>query len=411
MKDFLFATLSRSIVIGAQLGYVKLYSSYLSNYELGLYFFLVTVSYSLNAFLFVPIDYYQQAKIYGYVKNNISLKTFVVFNKKCIAVTVAVTLALTLVSGLIRHEYALYTLLAGMLSITLYIGNALKGVLNNLEHRGFVSSILAMEGILKIVIFYAFLTFLPGHATTLISSATLALVLLLVPLAWRASKLPAFTSGKVTEIKVNEVFKFAYPVSIGAVINWIQLQGYRLVLVPLGFAEIVGIYATVSGIGNAGMGAAAVVFGQVFMPRIYKTSGEYTKTYLCNALVLVIGICIFSALFSDTIVTLLTKSEFKQFSWLILYGIIAEAGNFLIGALSVHLTIADKTKEMLVASIIGLVRVVSIFAAIYLLKFASVYTIGLPIICSQIVVLIYLYIVHLNTRTILNGSLRAQSGS
>ena len=67
MKDFLFIAFSRAVIVGAQLVYVKLYSNFLSNHELGLYFFLNTVSYSLNAFLFVPIDYYQQAKLYGFV--------------------------------------------------------------------------------------------------------------------------------------------------------------------------------------------------------------------------------------------------------------------------------------------------------------------------------------------------------
>jgi hypothetical protein len=180
-----------------------------------------------------------------------------------------------------------------------------------------------------------------------------------------------------------------------------------MILVPMGFTETVGIYATVSGVGNAGMAAASAIFGQIFLPKIYKSSGVYTKTYLRNALLLVTGIFLIGAVASNLIVTSLTKEEFGKFSWLILYGVLAEAGNFLVGALCVHLTILGQTREILIASIIGLVSVVGGFLLIYFLSIVGLATIGLPIILSQLTVACYLYSVHDKRHVVLDGSAHA----
>lgn len=363
--DTLLALLSRIVVVGAQLGYVKLYSNHLNNHQLGVYFFLFTVSYSLNAFLFVPLDYYQQSKIYKYVQSDMSLKSLFIFNRKCLSWVAVFTLALALILAPVRVEFSIDTLLAGLLAITLYIGTALKGLMNNLEHRKIAALTMAAEAVLKMVVFYGFLKFLPAQATTLMSSAILALLLALAPLIWATRRLSAVRTGRIESIDPHEVFMFAYPISIGAIINWIQSQGYRMVMVPLGFAELVGIFATVSGIGTAGMGAASAVFGQVFVPKIYKTSGDYTKTYVRNASIVIVGVLLFSAVFSDLIVRLLTKEEFRKFSALILFGVLAEAGNFIIGALSVDLTIRNETTTMLWASMLGLLGTVGVFILIF----------------------------------------------
>jgi O-antigen/teichoic acid export membrane protein len=393
MKDLLFIAFSRAVIVGAQLVYVKLYANFLSNQELGLYFFLNTVSYSLNAFLFVPIDYYQQSKLYGFVRSHISLKSLVAFNKRCLIVVAAAILLLAVILGFIRSKYAVYALLAGTLSVATYIGNAMKGALNNLEHRGFIATVTAAEAILKVLLFYAFIFFLPRQATTLVSSTIAALGVALIPLFWMTTTLSAFKSGAIEHIHAKDVLKFGYPVSIGAVVNWVQVQGYRMILVPLGLAEMVGIYATVSGIGTAGTAAASAIFQQVFMPKIYKSSGTYIKTYLRDALLLIVGILVMCAVFSKLIVILLTKEEFRQFSWLLLYGVVAEGSSLLIGALSVQSTITGQTRKILVATFIGLLSFAASFGAFLVLKLVTLYTIGVPIILSQILVALYLYTV------------------
>ena len=386
-------SITRVAIILGQLGYVKLYSNYLTAYELGVFFFLVTASYSLNAFIFIPMDYYQQSKIYHFLGNGKSLNTFFIFNRKFILRVFLLILLVALIFIPLQATYALFTILAGTMSLSLYVTQALRGVLNNLEHRRVVAASMVFESFLKISFFWFFLQFMQAKAITLLFSGVVSLVFVALFLLKYAYSLNIFTSETeiTTSIRYTDVFRFGLPISVGAVFNWIQLQGYRLVLVPLGFAETVGIYATVSNIGSAGMVAASSIYAQLYVPNIYKSGGQYTKTYIRNAFILIVFLFFSSMFFCDFIVSLLTKAEFVKYSWLLLFGIIAEAGNFLLGALSIHLTLTNSTSKLLTASMVGTLTMIIVFVLIYFYGAVTVQTIGLPIVISQVAIVIYMY--------------------
>lgn len=392
MRDVLVVSLARASVIVGQLAYVKLYSHYLSAYELGVYFFLITVSYSLNALIFVPVDYYQQSRLYEFLNNGISLRPFLLFNAKLFRWFGIVAITGSVIFSFFSPTVAIYCALTVGTALSLYASQALRGMLNNLEHKRIAAVSLIFEALLKIVLLWILLRFMSPNAMTLLASWTIVLTLVAGFLGWQTQKLGIFSKGRETLEKIHpaDISRFAYPISIGAVFNWIQLQGYRLVLVPLGFAETVGVYATVANIGSAGMGGVASVFGQMFVPNIYKTSGKYTGTYLRNAFFLIGFIFVFSLIFSDLIVSLVTNDSFAKYSWILLFGIIAEAGNFIIGALSIHITITTSTKKMLNASIIGAVSMVIIFSGIYYGDMVTVQTVGVPIVISQLLVVAYM---------------------
>lgn len=383
------------MIIFGQLGYVKLYSNNLTAYELGIYFFLVTASYSLNAFIFVPVDYYQQSKLYRFLKDGRSLNAFIVFNRKLILGMVLVILIVVLLCLLVETKYALYVLLAGVLALFMYVTQALRGALNNLDHKQVAAASLVAESFLKILLFWSFLKFMPANASTLLLSGVVSLFFVALFLAWHAYRLELFSKegGVATTIYYSDVYHFGLPISLGAVFNWVQLQGYRLVLVPLGFAETVGIYATVSNIGVAGMGAASSIYAQLFVPNIYKSGGIYTKTYVRNAFILIAAIFLISMYFSGFIVSLLTKKDFVKYSWIILFGLVAEAGNFLISALSIHVTLTSSTRKLLKASMVGVLGMIAAFVPIYFFGAVTVQTIGLPIVISQVVIVIYMYFI------------------
>ena len=242
-----------------------------------------------------------------------------------------------------------------------------------------------MEAILKIISFYYAVKYLPANAMTLFSSNILALLLVFILLIYSSKSLRIFRGEAIAEIKIREVFTFSYPISIGAIFNWIQLQGYRMVLVPLGLTEAVGIYATVSNIGIAGMNAYSTIFTQLFMPNVYKTHGVYIKKYLRNVFASIIVVFIVTFICSDLIVKTLTKEAFVKYSNLILYGVVTEAGNFIIGAIGVYLSIINRTILGLKVSVVAITSMLLIFCFIYISGYMNVYTIGIPIIVSQIV--------------------------
>lgn len=394
IKDVTFISSSRVIIILSQFVYIKLYTKYLTNYELGIYFFLMTVSYSLNAVLFVPVDYYQQSKIYKSIENNISLKTYLIFNKKMILYIVSVVILILIPFLFINRLIALYILVSFLVSIFSYMTGALRGLLNNLEHRRVVVINMSVEALTKVLFFYIAVHFMMPNSLTLFVSNIGALVLCFLLLGCNTWSLHIFHGGLIKEVKLKEIFIFSYPLSIGAVINWIQVQGYRMILVPLGFVEMVGIFATVSNIGTAGMSAYSSIFTQLFIPNIYKTHGRYVKIFIRNAVLSIAVIILMSYFLSDIIVNIATKTEFITYSNIILFGIITEGSNLVLGALGIYLAIKNKTLLGLKMSFLGLISMMIVFTFIFLFKIINVYTIGLPIVISQIFAASYFYYIY-----------------
>jgi O-antigen/teichoic acid export membrane protein len=209
-------------------------------------------------------------------------------------------------------------------------------------------------------------------------------------LSLKAKNYGLFTCTEEQVVQSKEVFHFSYPISVGAVANWIQLQGYRLILVPLGYAEIVGIFATVTSIGSAGMAAAATIFSQAFTPNIYKTSGAYTIAYLRNAALLIGAVLLSAIVLGELIITLVTSPIFKPYWSVMLFGVLTDASNLIIGALAIHITLTGNTKRMMNSSFIGGAALLAGFSALFFTKYINVYTIGAMLVFSQFVVVAYM---------------------
>src|ERR1700729_1736171 len=80
-----FLACMRILGIAGQVGLVKLYTRYLLPAQLGQYFFFQTASYFLNALIFVPIDYFQQAEVFKLKKNGHSLAGLLAMNRKMLS--------------------------------------------------------------------------------------------------------------------------------------------------------------------------------------------------------------------------------------------------------------------------------------------------------------------------------------
>jgi O-antigen/teichoic acid export membrane protein len=391
MKILALISISRLAVVLLQLACVKIYSNYLSNHELGIYYFLIALSYSLNALLFVPIDYYQQSKIYVFIKEGVSLRSIFLLNKRFLKLFLSICGILTLVLLTFDISYAKNTIMAIGLALSIYLGNSLKGILNNLENRSLVAGVMAFEALLKFCVLYLIAIFFVANSATLISSTIIATTVAMLPLIYYVRKLNVFQTGRIERINGRDVFIFALPIAIGAIFNLLQLQSYRIVLVPLGMAEMVGVFATVAGIGQAGMGAVIAVYSQIFLPSVYKSEGRYIGPYIRNGLLLyvfVILICFFTA---PLVVPLFTKDEFKPFAYLIIYGVLIEMGNFVIGALGILLSITNQTKKGLLGAYVSMLVMVVCFLVLYSTGDINEFTIGLPLVLSQLVAALVLY--------------------
>lgn len=392
MKEVALSSVARLIVIIFQLINVKIYTNYLNAEQLGIYFFLLAVSYSANALLFVPVDYYQQANLSKIIANAGGAKPLLRFNIKLVFLYVCCSLFVVAAFALVRSDYLLHVVLVVALSIFMYATQALRNTLNNLEHRNCVSISFIQEACIRVLIFLMLVYFFKADESLLIVSWIVALGASGSYLYFRANKFKIFTGANEVLIEVKEVFKFSYPFSIGAACNWLQLQGYRLVLVPLGFAEEVGVFATLSSIGSAAIGAVSLVYSQQFTPLIYKSSGQFTVKYMKGALAVIVAVALVSTVLGEYVVRVLTNPSFEQHWKLILFGVITDGSNLIIGALVIYITLTGKTKIMMSSSAVGLLVTIFCFGLIYIFSALSIFSIGIPLLISQWIVALYLYV-------------------
>ncbi|MGZ4975870.1 MAG: hypothetical protein ACXV8O_01860 [Methylobacter sp.] len=391
MKGAALNVVARVLVILFQLVNVKLYTNYLDAGQLGIYFFLLTVSYSANAILFVPVDYYQQASLAKVIDASGGARPLLNFNGRLTALYLCFSLVTVASCAVIKPGYTVYAALVVALAFALYVVQALRNTLNNLEHRTCVSVSFIQEAVFKVSLFYLLVRYFAADESLLISAWLISLGLSCIYLSYKAYRHRIFIASSAYRIRAKEVFNFSYPFSIGAVCNWLQLQGYRLILVPLGFAEEVGAFSTISNIGSAAIGAASLVYSQQFTPLIYKTSGQYTSKYLKGAIAVIISVALVSAVFGEFAVRLLTSSGFEQHWSLLLFGVMTDGGNLLIGALMVYITLKGNTKKIFASSLVGLITMSVCFGWLYWSSNISILTIGAPLLISQWAVVYYMY--------------------
>ncbi len=390
--DIVTISCSRLAVVLLQLFYVKLYTTSLADYQLGIYYFLISASYFLNAFLFVPLDSYQQANLYGLLTRNITLNKYIRLNLKMMKPFSRLSLILVAVLFLMNREYAIYAIVCLLLALFLYLTSFTKNILNNLGHKQTVALLQVAEAVVKIVALLFAFRLIESNALNLLTSNILALFIVLYLIVIRLVKLRVFTKkNKQTEpVSLKEVVAFCYPVSISAILNWIQLQGYRLVLVPLGFADMIGIFSAVSSLGGAGMSAVSMIYGQCLMPRIYKTQGRFVKTYISLGLVIVALVAIFTFFTAEFMVPRLTRPDFIVHANLMVYGVLIEAGNFIIGAIGAKLAIEAKTKSILAGSVVSAAFIVIILAVVFKMNAITYHVIGSSLVASQGIMGLYM---------------------
>jgi len=376
----------RIMVVVLQLVFLKYYTHYTDFYELGIFYFLLTISYSLNAFLLVPLDYFQQSQLYNLKEKGLSLKSFFKINVWVLKMVLSGLLLSLIVSYFLKPDYCLIITLVIIYAISSYLVTLIRGFINNLEMRRTAIYCLALEYLLKIVYYFIYIHFFKSSAVVILLSLLSASLTAFVVLFYLVSRLKEYKLTTVKKFESKDVLAICYPISISAFLNWIQLQSYTLLLVPLGLTEVVGIYATVANVGSGGMNAYSTIFSQLFIPNLYKTTGSFIKKYLLYGLISILIVLIVSFFFSKMIVGLLTKQDFIKYSLIIMYGILTEGGNLLIAALTVYLSIHNLTKYSIKVASAGIAAFFVSFFVLYLTHSIGVFTIGLPMIISQFLI-------------------------
>lgn len=383
---------ARLAVIALQLVNIKLYVSYLNPEQLGVYFFLLTLSYAANAILFVPFDYFQQANLTKTIEVTGGVRPLLLLNARLTKAYMLFAMLLCVVCYVIEADYFYYSVCAVLMAWALYAVQGLRNMLNNCGYSHVVSVSVVLEALLRVILFFAFAEYFQASALTLMLAWIISLGIAALHLAVKSFRLGLFNSKGLIQFQMKKVFEFSYPISVLAVCNWLQLQGYRLALVPLGYVEAVGIFATLSGIGGASVGAVNQIYSQQFTPGLYKTSGRSLHRYLAGAMALLIAVGLLLLIFGAYVDEVLSNVQIGAHWHLMLFGVFTDGSNVLTSALVVYATLTANSKVIFRASIIGLGTTLLGFVALLVTQTLNMNTIGIPLLLSQWIALFYMYV-------------------
>jgi O-antigen/teichoic acid export membrane protein len=373
---------------------VRLYSQYLSQSELGIYFFLLTASYFANALLFVPIDFFQQANNLYDLKHG-KINSTILLLKKTLHFFFIVSLIVCVFFFFFYKKFLLQLFLCISLAVLVFLSQTLRNSLNNLGFSKLVSINYIVESFIKVFSFYLFCIFLNGNVNSNILVLTTILSLLfssIFSFYYLRKNVSSEFSGNSVYLNVSKVLNFSYPLSISALSNWFQNQGYRIILVPLGYTEFVGIYSTISNIGSSAVGALNVIFNNHFVPFLYSSNGTFLKKFNFLGSILIFVTFIFCYIFSDFFVSILLTKEFLLFSKVICFGIVADGLNIIIGGLTIKASLKDKNFATSIYSFIGLLTSLACLFILYNFKLVTVYSIGFTLVVSQLIVVFFMLI-------------------
>ncbi len=372
-----------AIIIG--LGYVKVYTNRLTPDALGIFFYLGTLSYLLNALIFVPFDFYLQAYC-ARAGEQLPLRHIVKMSAGVLASGLALVAILGAILIVFGQLAAIDVLALYLVAILLFGCTSLRNLLNNRNHRKVVATALVFEAGGRISAFLVLTGMFTASGRLLFASAGAALLIELIGLLYYSSKKLQWNVDAIPPQSPPLIATTA-PVSVSAACNLAQLQSYRTLYPWAGAPASAAIYAVVANVGSAGMAAAGQIFAQILLPRVYQTHGQYARTYIRWALLLTVTVAVIAWLAAPVLVRFITSPHYAAYASLIVFGVMMEGANIIVGAVTVRSMLQNDTRRLMMWNIVGAITaVIGYVIALYILP-GSPAAIGVPLILSQIVVL------------------------
>jgi O-antigen/teichoic acid export membrane protein len=331
----------RLLSVLAGLAYVKYYTNALSVDQVGAFFYLGTLSYALNALVFVPVDSYMQARLS-------SLKDL---PWRAVARLVGATLLIALAGCVILSAPFVamnqlsaqdVPLLYGLAAL-LYICTSLRNLLNIRGQATFAAGMIVLESVARLLAFILAAATLGASARILLLSSIAALAAECLLLLWQARRSLPLSRTWDSLDRPSHILRTATALAGSAASNTVQLQAYRVLFPAAGHASTVAALGVTANIGGVAMSACAQVFSQLLLPRLYQSRGASIGQYAAWGAVVSMCLLAVSLPMSEFLVRHLTHPEYVPYASAVGIGIIIEACNMLIGAYGVYLTLHGRT--------------------------------------------------------------------
>ena len=375
-----------SVLVG--LAYVKYYTNALTVEQVGEFLYLGTLSYVLNALVFVPVDSYMQARLSALDTLPIRALRRLGMTTLLVALALCVLLSTPFVAmDLLALEDV--PLLFGLASL-LYLCSSVRNLLNIRGQATFAASMILLESVARLLAFVVAIIIMGATARTLLASSIAALVAELAFLLWQAGRSLPLSKQTGQLDSLAHVLRTTTALSGGAVSNTVQLQAYRILFPVSGHSHTSATLGVTANIGAVAMSACAQVFSQLFLPRLYQTRGASINEYVIWSGILATGLLAVSLPMSEFLVRYLTSPEYVAYAPIVGVGVVIEACNMLVGAYSVYLTLHHRTIILFYAQMLA--AIVSLFGCLLLLTKSpeSPMLVGLVISSSHILLVLAL---------------------
>lgn len=383
--DVGFLTMLRVVAIVIGLAYVKIYTNRLAPDALGIFFYLGTLSYLLNALLFVPFDFYLQAYC-SRAGERLPIGPVVRMTAGVLIAALILVAAIGTVLVALRQLAILDIVSLYVVAALLFGCISLRNLLNNRGHRRVVAGALVFEAAGRVCAFVSLILFVTPSGRLLFASAGIALFLELIGLAiyavfrlqWASDATPPASSALIPATA---------PVSVSAACNLVQLQAYRTMYPWANNPAPAAIFAVVANVGSAGMSAVGQIFAQILLPRIYQSQGTYTRHYIRWALLLTLAVAAFAWIAAPLLVAFITSPQYSAYAELMVFGVLLEGANVIVSAVTVGSMLKGDTRRLMVWNIAGAVVGAAGYAVALTIAPSSPAAIGVALLLSQMVVL------------------------
>lgn len=220
------------------------------------------------------------------------------------------------------------------------------------------------------------------------------------------SRLPSQEEPKeVVHVKrqqIQNLFNFAWPISIAAGLWWMQSQGYRyLVERALGASEL-GLFVAGFSVSVGIIAGFESILTAYFQPKLYK--GMHSKDpssqiiawklYANSVIPALLLTAVYIILVAPQLATLFLGREFQLASKYIFWGALAETARSIITTFSLVANMKMKTRSLILPNLVG--AIFSILLCLILIPLFDINGAGIALVFSgaSIVALMYLVIIR-----------------
>lgn len=340
MKKIAKLAFLRSIAIFLALASNFVFIRHSSVSEIGHYYILVTISYFGNALFFVPFDLILQRQIAAKKTMETASTSGIAeyFLKTIPPGFLGITLLYcTYCMGTRSHFDWKELLLCSALSISMYCSLSGRNLPQLFSLPLITNTGQIIEGLLKVG-GASILTYNQRlDAAGMISVSAIGCALAGITSIYLLSR--RIESGKHENYLSSwrDLINRTIPIGVSGITNWLQLQGYRLILAttPTGVIAV-GTASFMTNLGSMGANAFFSVLSQIYVPKQYTTGIKATRKYINIIFILTIGMAITSIPAGLFFLVISNKSELSAFVYFVAIGVLIEAGNAIVGACINH---------------------------------------------------------------------------